>query len=662
MSSKRIVAAAFSCWIAGAVSADVPPRIPVREFFANPAVSSPRLSDDGKTYAFIRSAGDVQVIFSLGVIGGAKPVPLTRISDPENRLAWLEWANESRLLISGQARNPYGIGMRSRMTRLYGVDRDGKNFAWLGKDWPLFGQLQLPVTYQDQVLHWTPDDPESVLIQFWQPYDESPKVRRMDVNSGALRGVQGRSHGIRNWYADAAGKLRAGDTSTALNVYRLYARVDSKDPLERVLEHPIFGDGGPTFAGFHADPSKLYVSAQHEGRTAIFEFDIRTKQLGALAFAHPEVDVGGLYQDPGRQRRVVGVYYIVDRPEIHFFDEAAAKEQRALRAAFEREFGAPMYHEGVSASADGAQQLLEVSSEVQPPVYYFYDRTKRHLTRVLEQRPSLKPELLAPTRRVTYQARDGLSIPAYLTLPKGVPPKNLPAIIDVHGGPWSRDWIQWDPEVQLLANRGFAVFQINFRGSDGLGKKHLEAGYREWGQKIQDDITDGVKWLVAEGMADPDRIGITGGSYGGYATLVGLTNTPDLYRAGAAYASVTDIEFLLSDDKWYDWGYEWHETMVGGERGDKERLRESSPLRHVAKIRAPVLLGHGADDQRVHVRQSRRMAEALKDAGKEYEYLEFPDEIHGFLLEANRIRWYEALSAFFEKNLAPRAAAPSDAP
>jgi acetyl esterase/lipase len=189
--------------------------------------------------------------------------------------------------------------------------------------------------------------------------------------------------------------------------------------------------------------------------------------------------------------------------------------------------------------------------------------------------------------------------------------RNLPAIALVHGGQWARDSIRWDPEVQLLANRG---------------------------------------------IADPDRIGITGGSYGGYATLVGLVKTPELYRAGAAYAPVTDIEYLISDDKWYDWGVSWHETMVGGGRADRERLRQSSPLRRAGEIRVPVLLGHGEDDQRVHVRQSRRMAEALEDAGKQVEYMEFPDEVHGFLLEANRVRWYERMAAFFEEHLAARQA------
>jgi dipeptidyl aminopeptidase/acylaminoacyl peptidase len=645
--------------LAAAALAELPPKIPVRDLFSNPSVSGPQLSDDGKTYAFVASDGDKQVIFSMGVENGSRPTPLARVDDPENRLAWIAWANADRLLISGQARNPNAVFVRARVRRLFGVNRDGSDFDWLGRRWPLFGQLQLPVTYQDQVIHWTPDDPDGVLLQYWPPYDEAPKVVRMDVVTGRVRTTQGAAKKIRSWHADAEGHVRAGEAVTPSNLYQLYARIEPKGDLERVIEHPVFGDAsGPVFAGFHADPAKIYVMALHEGKDAIFEFDLRTRAVGPVVFSHPEVDVDGLQREPGAERRVVGAHYIVDRPAIHFFDAKAEAEHQALGRALQREFDTPVFHERVSVSGDGALQIYAVSSEIEPPSYYLFDRSTHSLSHILDQRPKLKPEMLAPTKRVTFRARDGLEIPAYVTLPRGVEPKNLPAVVNVHGGPWSRDWIQWDPEVQLLANRGFAVLQLNFRGSSGLGRKHLESGYREWGQKIQDDITDGVKWLIAEGIADPDRIGITGGSYGGFATLVGLTKTPELYRAGAAYASVTDIEFLISDDKWYDWGADWHETMVGGGHGDKDRLRAVSPLRHAANVRVPVLLGHGVDDQRVHVRQSQRMAKALREAGKDVAYLEFPNEIHGFLLEANRIRWCEALIAFFEKNLAPREASP----
>jgi dipeptidyl aminopeptidase/acylaminoacyl peptidase len=200
---------------------------------------------------------------------------------------------------------------------------------------------------------------------------------------------------------------------------------------------------------------------------------------------------------------------------------------------------------------------------------------------------------------------------------------------------------------------------MNFRGSDGFGRAHLAAGQREWGQKIQDDITDGVRWAIAEGFVDPARIGIYGGSYGGYAALIGATKTPDLYRAAAAYAPVTDLELMIDDRASYRGFIPWAEPLVGGERGDSDRLREHSPLRLAERAGVPVLLGHGDEDDTVDVHHSRKMAAALRKAGKPVEYLEFEHEGHGFLLEANRIRWYEALVAFFEKNLAPREALPA---
>jgi acetyl esterase/lipase len=639
-----------------AARAELPPKMSVRALFSNPPASAPELSDDGKTYAFVISKGDLQIVYTRAVDGG-DPVPLAKVEDPKTRLAWLEWANDDRLLICVHARNENSVGMRGRVTRLYAVDRNGRNFDWLGKRWPRFGPDQLPVGHQADVVHLTPADPDRILIQYRSPYDWSPEVMSLDVGSGMLKSVQRADHGIYEWYADRDGALRAGEAAQD-NAYELWARIDPNQALKLVSTHKQFGEEGPEFAGFHSDPARIYVRQLHDGRDAIFEFDLKTQSLGALVFSHSLVDVAGIERDPGLERQAVGVRFVVDRPDIHFFDAAAAAEHRALRDVFDFEFLRPTFHRAVSASDDGLLRIIEVSSDVQPPVYYLYDRGSHKIGRILEERPDLDPKQLAPTRRVTYRARDGLEIPAYLTLPPGVPPKSLPAIALVHGGPWSRDWIQWDPEVQILANRGFAVLQVNFRGSSGYGEAHLTAGYREWGLKIQDDITDGVKWLIAEGIADPDRIGIAGASYGGYATLVGLVKTPGLFRAGAAYASVTDIEYMISDDKWYDWDYEWHETMVGGERGDRSRLRDNSPLRRAAEITVPVLLGHGEDDQRVHVRQSRRMAEALRAAGKSVEYLEFPDEVHGFLLEVNRIQWYERFVAFFEQHLAPRSPPP----
>jgi dipeptidyl aminopeptidase/acylaminoacyl peptidase len=660
--ARLAVVASFGLASSGAAEAPEPPS--VRALFENPTFASPVLSDDGETVALIHSKGDLQFIVTRPLEGeNPKMTAVARLEDPDVRLNWIEWASSTRLLMSANKRNPNGIGMRSRVTRLFGVDANGENFDWLGKRWPYLGQAAIQPFYQDQIVHWTPEDPGSLLIQVDSPYrGEWPRVSRMNVHSGALRPVQGPKVGVREWQADKDGNVRAGVAYQNDKFYELWTRIHPKDDLALTIRHEAISDE-EEFVGFHADdPAKIYVTRGLDGRKAVYEFDLREKKLGALVFAHPEVDVDGLLRSPAGDWRVIGVAFTTDSPQVHYLDPQAEREARSLHAALSKQFGGAVQIQPQSRTLDGNRLILRVSSDTQPPTYFVYNRSMKRLFPLIDQRPAIKREQLSETKRVTYQARDGLTVPAYLTLPSGRGARNLPLIALVHGGPWARDWIRWDPEVQLFASRGFAVLQMNFRGSSGLGKKHLEAGYREWGQKIQDDITDGVKWAIAQGIADPDRVGITGGSYGGYATLVGLTKTPELYRAGAAYASVTDIEFLISDDKWYEWGYEWHETMVGGEPGDRDRLRAASPLRNAANVHVPVLLGHGVDDQRVHVHQSQRMAKALRDAGKDVEYLEFPSEIHGFLLESNRIRWYEALIAFFEKNLAPRARAASATP
>jgi dipeptidyl aminopeptidase/acylaminoacyl peptidase len=310
----------------------------------------------------------------------------------------------------------------------------------------------------------------------------------------------------------------------------------------------------------------------------------------------------------------------------------------------------------VSASEDGRFVLFRVRSDVQASSYYAYDREQKALSHLVDQHPELPAERMSPMQSIAYTARDGLRISGYLTLPNGRGGKNLPAIVLPHGGPFARDVRDWNAEVQFLASRGFAVLQPNFRGSSGFGRAFERSGYRQWGLAMQDDISDGVKWLVEQGIADPDRIGIYGASYGGYAALVGGTKTASLYRAAAAYAPVVDLELMIDDEASYRGYVPYAETQIGGELGDKERLRANSPLRLAEQAGVPILLGHGDEDDVVDVHHSRKMAAALRKAGKPFEYLEFPHEIHGFLLESNRIRWYEALAAFFEKHLAQRAA------
>jgi dipeptidyl aminopeptidase/acylaminoacyl peptidase len=251
---------------------------------------------------------------------------------------------------------------------------------------------------------------------------------------------------------------------------------------------------------------------------------------------------------------------------------------------------------------------------------------------------------------VGFRARDGLEIPGYLTLPTGRAGAPLPTILYLHGGPSARDVWGYDPTVQFLASRGFAVFQPNFRGSSGYGRRHAELGHEQWGLAMQDDVEDAARWLIEGGIADPDRIGIYGVGYGGYAALMALVKTPDAFAAGASLAGVTDLHAMLNDEAWLR-SDRRSERTVGGWWSDWTRLRETSPAKHADRIRAPVLIAHGGADDVVHVRHAGKMAAALEKHGREVETLLYPGEVQGFVHERNRIDFHERLAEFFERHL-----------
>jgi dipeptidyl aminopeptidase/acylaminoacyl peptidase len=257
---------------------------------------------------------------------------------------------------------------------------------------------------------------------------------------------------------------------------------------------------------------------------------------------------------------------------------------------------------------------------------------------------------------IQYQSRDALTIHGYLTLPLGRAPKNLPVVINPHGGPWARDTWGFNPEVQFLANRGYAVLQMNFRGSTGYGRKFWEASFKQWGQKMQDDITDGVQWLIKQGIADPKRIAIYGGSYGGYATLAGVTFTPDLYAAAVDYVGVANMfTFMKTIPPYWKPFLDMFHEMVGDPEKDKAMMEAVSPVMHAEKIKTPLLIAQGAHDPRVNKAESDQMVEALKKRGVDVEYMVKDNEGHGFHNEENRFDFYGAMEKFLDRHLRPAA-------
>jgi dipeptidyl aminopeptidase/acylaminoacyl peptidase len=275
--------------------------------------------------------------------------------------------------------------------------------------------------------------------------------------------------------------------------------------------------------------------------------------------------------------------------------------------------------------------------------------------KIADVSPWINENELAEMKPISYTSGDGLTIHGYLTLPPGKKAANLPVVVNPHGGPWARDYWGYNPEVQFLANRGYAVLQVNFRTSTGYGKSFWEAGFKEWGLKIQDDITDGVNWLVGEGIADPKRVGIYGGSFGGYATLAGLAFTPDLYACGVDYVGVANLFTLIKTiPPYWEPLREMMYEMMGHPEKDKDLYEKVSPIFHADNIRVPVLVAQGANDPRVNKAESDQIVEALKAKGIEVEYMVKDNEGHGFQNEENRFDFYRAMERFLGKHLGGR--------
>lgn len=638
----------------GAPSAEGPPEVVA--FFRDAPIRGARLSPSGEKIAFLTTLDGAAIIGVLDVATFDRH-PILRFPHADMQLAWLEWVSDERLVFSADVPLSWSRGVRARSRLLFGIDPDGQELTHLGARW--FGRSgkrsgpdweeihQVPIQFEDDVVAWLPDDPQHILVAISPPDERSSTgVYRVDVDIGDLDQVVRPQSSIREWYADPEGQVRMGFVATS-NRLEVWGRTSPDAPF-RELTHSTAGNPMEfSPLGISAKPGMAYVASSKEtGRASIYEYDLVRGRKGRRVFSHPEVDVGGLIYSRHR-RQYVGAHYTTDRSQATYWHEGARAEKAAIDRAL------PGRTNWItSRSLDGRVALVSSSSDTLPPTVYLYDRDERRLEELYSSHPALEKRQLAPMRRVTYQARDGLTIPAYLTIPLGVAPKNLPVVAYPHGGPWSRDAIGFDSVVQFLASQGYAVFQPNFRGSTGYGIRFKELGYERLGEEMQDDLTDGVEWLIEQGIADRDRIAIYGASYGGYAAIMGAVKTPDLYQCAASYAGLMDIDSFMGDLDWYN-----ADKMNAHAFGrDSARRKRNSPVNHAASIQIPILLGHGEDDPTVHHSQSRAMASALESHDKDVELVMYDDEIHGKRGEANRIDWWSRMSVFLGDCLSKKTA------
>jgi len=603
----------------------------VEDFFRTPEKTAYQLSPDGTHYAYLGPVNGRKNIFIQALKGDASPLQITHES--ERDISGYMWANDQRLLFIKDSGGDENF-------KLLAVDKDGQN----ARDLTPFDQIRI------QIIDDLKDDKDAVIIglnknnpQLFEPY-------RLNINSGKLIQLAENSNPLEpldQWMTDHQGKLRlASKVVDGTNTVLMY-RASEDQPFREVIKTDFRESISPLFFDF-SDPNIVFVSSNlNRDKSVIIRFNLETgEEVGAPVFSHASVDVSGLSYS--RKRKVLThVTYTTDKFHYHFLDGERAKLQERL----EKELGNYEVYL-VSKNRKEDKYIVRTVSDRSLGTYYFYDKNTDVLEIISEVSPWIDEADMASVQPIVFTSRDNLKIHGYLTLPSHVNAKNIPVIVNPHGGPWHRDNWGFNPEIQLMASRGYAVLQINFRGSTGYGRKFWEASFKQWGQTMQNDITDGVNWLIKEGIADPKRVAIYGGSYGGYATLAGVTYTPDLYCCAVDYVGVSNLlTFLQTIPPYWKPYLEMMYAMVGDPEKDREMMEAYSPALHADKIKTPLFVIQGANDPRVNIDEADQIVRSLRANGIEVPYMVKYNEGHGFHNEENKFEVYRIMMGFFGKYL-----------
>ncbi len=619
----------------------LPPLIDREIFFGDPEIASGQVSPDGRFISFRKPLDGVMNVWVKGIdepFDAARPLT----DDRDRPIPGYAWSRDGRWVLWVQDQGG------DENFRIYAVDPAAEPAP--DARVPAPRDLTPYEGIQARIIARPKDDPRHMLVGINDRDPALHDVYRLDLETGERELVFRNDENVAGWEADLEGNLRLGIRQDEEGGWEIL-RVDG-DALTVVYTCTFEESCGPV--RFHPDGRRVYMTTNKDADlTRLILFDPETGEE-ELVEEDPEgeVDFGGAEFSLATDE-LLATYYVGDRLRVYPKDEAFARDYERLREALP---DGDVYLG--SRTADERLWLVSVTSDVDPGATYVYDRASGEVELLYRPRPALPTEHLAEMRPIRYTARDGLEIPAYLTLPKGLEASGLRLMVVPHGGPWGRDAWGYDAIAQFLANRGYAVFQPNFRGSAGFGKAFLNAGNEEWGTGfMQHDITDGVRYLAEEGIADPERVGIMGGSYGGYATLAGLAFTPELYAAGVSIVGPSNIITLLNSIPPY-WGpiRKMFTLRVGDpdDPEDRERLREQSPLFSADRIRAPLLVVQGANDPRVVKHESDQIVVALRDLGLPVAYLVAPDEGHGFARRENRLAMFTEIERFVAEHLGGR--------
>ncbi|WP_193197173.1 S9 family peptidase [Nostoc sp. MG11] len=605
----------------------LPTLIPREILFGNPEKTSPRLSPDGKYLAYIAPDENNVLQVWLRTVGQEDDQILT--ADKKRGVRIFFWTYNADQLIYMQDSDG------DENFHLYLVNVQSK----IVRDLTPFQGVKA------EVVGLEPKFPDQVLVGMNLNNPQKFDIYRINLKNGAVEFDTDNPGNIISWTEDAKLQVRAATASTPDGGYDLLLK--TPDQQWEILRH-----WGPEEEGsavsFSADGKTLYIEGNHDANALrLLAIDLDTHQETVIT-EDKQYDVAGIIIQP-LTRVIQAISFYKDKQEWQIIDQSIAADFEELAKVRPGEFSL------ISRDLEDKTWLVAYNTDNGPVYYYSYNRESKTSTFLFSNQPKLEGLQLALMQPISFEARDGLTIHGYLTTPVGIPAQNLPTVLLVHGGPWVRDTWGLDPEAQWLANRGYAVLQVNYRGSTGYGKAFVNAGNREWAGKMHDDLIDSINWLVEQGISDPQKIAIMGGSYGGYATLVGLTFTPEVFAAGVDIVGPSSLITLIQTIPPY---WEPLKAMlyhrVGNLETEQEFLKSRSPLFFADRIQKPLLIGQGANDPRVKQSESDQIVTAMQQAGLPVQYVLYPDEGHGFARPENRLHFYAIAEEFLAKYLGGR--------
>ena len=594
--------------------------IPLEDFFKNPDLASVQISPNGKYLAYLKPYKN-RLNIHVREIGSDSERRVTYQTDRD--IFSFSWKGDDTILF-------FGDFWGDENFHIFRISAKGEN----KKDLTPFKRTKVGV------VDWLSDISEDyILIQMNKRNKRIFHVYRLNIKTGDMKMIAENPGHFTDWMTDHEGKLRVATGTDGVN-RSVYYRDREEDEFKEIFSSDFKTSFSPVV--FDSENKKLYVSSNAKRDKSILRlFDPRTRKISTV-FSNPDVSVGGIIWSR-KDKKLLGVHYTTWKIHRKWFDSRWEKIDKDLKKKF------PGKEVGISSmNKDEDKFIVATGSDRIPISYYFYDVKGKKLEKIGDAQPWLKEEDLAEMKPIEYKSRDRLTIHGYLTLPKNSSGKNLPLVVNPHGGPESRNIWGFNTEAQFLANRGYAVLQINFRGSTGYGKKFWQAGFKQWGKAMQDDITDGIQYLINEGIANRDRICIYGGSYGGYAVLAGLAFTPDLYACGVDYVGVSNLFTLMeSIPPYWEPFREMMYEKIGHPKKDKALLRAASPVFYADKIKAPLFVAHGANDPRVKKSEADQIISSLFEHGVKSLYMVKYNEGHGFRLKENQMEFYGLMEKFW---------------